>query len=124
MEVIIRRFGEKWRELVAVAEPEIAKIDGAGLLAQLQGQRLLEAWELEGLIAEIASDGGAEPYLTDDSIRGISEEVYKRLPAAFLDGLTDEKSGKPFRKIIIEAIRRPKKTGGAMRPAPDPRTPH
>jgi tetratricopeptide (TPR) repeat protein len=73
-------------------------------LAQLRGRRLLEAWELEGLIAEIASDGGAEPYLTDDSIRGISDDVYKRLPAAFLDELTDEKSGKPFRKTLIEAI--------------------
>ena len=104
MEAIIRRFGEKWRELVAMAEPEIAKTDGVGLLAQLRGQRLLEAWELEGLIAEIASDGGAEPYLTDDSIRGISEEVYKRLPAALLDELTDEKSDKPFRKTLIGAI--------------------
>jgi hypothetical protein len=45
-----------------------------------------------------------EPYLTDDSIRGVSEEVYKRLPAAFLDELTDEKSGKPFRKTLIGAI--------------------
>src|SRR6266542_254481 len=104
MEAIIRRFGEKWRELIAMAEPEIAKTDGVGLLAQLRERRLLEAWELEGLIAEIASDGGAEPYLTDDSIRGISEEVYKRLPAAFLDELTDEKSGKPFRKTLIGAI--------------------
>jgi tetratricopeptide (TPR) repeat protein len=104
MEAIIQRFGEKWRELVTMAEPEIAKTDGVGLLAQLRGQRLLEAWELEGLIAEIASDGGSEPYLTDDSIRGISEEVHKRLPAAFLDELTDEKSGKPFRKTLIEGI--------------------
>src|SRR5882672_1258003 len=104
MEAIIRRFGEKWRELIAMAEPEIAKTDGVELLAQLREQGLLEAWELEGLIAEIASDGGAEPYLTDASIRGISEEVYKRLPAAFLDELTDEKSGKPFRKSLVEAI--------------------
>jgi len=104
METIIRRYGEKWRGLIALAEPEIAKTTGTQMLAQLQQGRLLEAWELEGLIAEIASDGGDEPYLTDDAIRSISEEVYDRLPAAFLDELTNEHSGKPFRKTLIEAI--------------------
>ena len=103
MEAIISRFGEKWSELIALAEPEIAKTNGAALLAQLPRPKF-EVWELVGLIAEIASDGGGKPYLTDDSIRAIAEEVYKRLPAAFLDELTNEHSGKPFRKTLIEAI--------------------
>jgi hypothetical protein len=102
---ILKTLRVNWRAQVNKFAPKLGTLSGPELLVQVESglnERQLE--ELVRALAKGGEEGELFPYLSDEAIEKVAEELFKELPAEFFNVLTDEQSGKPYRKVMLESL--------------------
>lgn len=107
----IRRHGvtqlqSRWHSFVTEQiRPQLLNLSGSELLKELGNETLLQEEQLAQLVTLLTSDGdNQESYLEDEFVNDVAARLLKELPGSFVDVLTDEHSGKPYRQRVIEML--------------------